>query len=429
MSVLLQTSLGEIVVDLRVAETPRTCLNFLKLCKLKYYNNVLFFNVQENLLVQTGDPTGTGSGGDSVFHVLDPNAPRAIPDELGVKKQTLSKGCMCMANTGPDSNTSQFFFTMRDDDLIQFAGNTHFGNVVEGIEILQKISELYADGDGRPYQDCRILHTFVLDDPFPDPAGLIEPPSSPVAERPSAESVEVRLSVLDKLDEYDGKTEEEVLALQRDREAKSRGVFLEIIGDIPDADVKPPEEVLFLCKLNPVTSAEDLELIFSRFGPCTAHIILDYKTGDSLCFGFVEFTDKEHCIEAYFKMNNVLIDDRRVKVDFCQSVSRLWNKFRRNEKQSKDDAPDARTTTNARPPKRAPKYDIVPDEDSRAPRPETRARRSPERKRRSRDRRDRSPDRRRHSPDRRRRSPDRRRRSRSNEKASSRLRSRSRDRR
>ncbi|KDO20668.1 hypothetical protein SPRG_13420 [Saprolegnia parasitica CBS 223.65] len=435
MSVLLQTSLGEVVVDLRVKEAPRTCLNFLKLCKLKYYNNVLFFNVQENLLVQTGDPTGTGSGGDSVFHVLDPRQPRAFPDELGLKKQVLTKGCLCMANTGPDSNTSQFFVTMRDDDLTQFASNTLFGHVVEGLEILQSISELYADSHGRPYQDCRILHTFVLDDPFPDPPGLVEPPSSPTHERPPTESVEVRLSVLDKLDEYEGKTEEEVAIMQRDREAKSRSVFLEIIGDLPDADVKPPEEVLFLCKLNPVTTAEDLELIFSRFGPCTAHIILDYKTGDSLCFGFVEFTDKEHCIEACFKMNNVLIDDRRVKVDFSQSVSKLWNKFRRNEKQSKDDTKPESSGIRAKP---LAKYDLLDEpahrrddhqhshrrdepkiKDDRDDRKAESRRRDDDRRHRSRDRSDRRDDRKRSEE---------RRRSRRSRSRESRRKSRSRDR-
>ena len=59
-----------------------------------------------------------------------------------------------------------------------------------------------------------------------------------------------------------------------------RAVVLEMIGDIPDADVKPPDEVLFICKLNPVTTSEDLELIFSRFGSCKCEIIKDFKTGD-----------------------------------------------------------------------------------------------------------------------------------------------------
>lgn len=112
------------------------------------------------------------------------------------------------------------------------------------------------------------------------------------------------------------------------KEAKSRAIVLEMTGDIPDADVKPPDEVLFVCKLNPVTTDEDLELIFSRFGTIkSCEVIRDHKTGDSLNFAFIEFETEAACIQAYEKMNNVLIDDRRIKVDFSQSVSKLWNRY------------------------------------------------------------------------------------------------------
>ena len=67
MSVMLETSLGEVVVDLWCESAPLASKNFLKLCKIKYYNGVLFYNVQQNLLAQTGDPTGTGRGGTSVY--------------------------------------------------------------------------------------------------------------------------------------------------------------------------------------------------------------------------------------------------------------------------------------------------------------------------------------------------------------------------
>jgi peptidyl-prolyl cis-trans isomerase-like 4 len=59
---------------------------------------------------------------------------------------------------------------------------------------------------------------------------------------------------------------EEVEESMRKQEAKSRAVVLEMIGDLPEADVAPPENVLFVCKLNPATTDEDLEIIFSRFG-------------------------------------------------------------------------------------------------------------------------------------------------------------------
>ncbi len=67
MSVLIETSLGNITVDLFTKECPLACKNFLKLCKLKYYNGCLFFNVQRDFVAQCGDPLGTGKGGNSVY--------------------------------------------------------------------------------------------------------------------------------------------------------------------------------------------------------------------------------------------------------------------------------------------------------------------------------------------------------------------------
>lgn len=246
-----------------------------------------------------------------------------------------------MANTGPNMNASQFYITTRGDDLAYLDGkHTLFGEVAEGLAVLDAINQLYVDKENRPFQDVRIKHTHVLDDPFPDPALLVLPPHSPVRERPESEVVEPRVPADEPLEPAaDGRSEAELEQSVRAKEAKSRAVVLEMIGDLPDADVKPPEEVLFVCKLNPVTASSDLDMAFCRFGPCKSDVIRDYKTGDSLCFAFIEFTDAKHCEEAYFKMNNVLLDDRRIKVDFSQSVSKLWNKVARRpwEKHSKSD--------------------------------------------------------------------------------------------
>lgn len=87
------------------------------------------------------------------------------------------------------------------------------------------------------------------------------------------------------------------------------------MGDLPDAEVAPEDNVIFVCKLNPVTTDGDLELIFSRFGDVlSCEIIRDPKTGESLNYAFIEFTTAKQAEEAYFKMNNVLIDERRIKV-------------------------------------------------------------------------------------------------------------------
>lgn len=132
------------------------------------------------------------------------------------------------------------------------------------------------------------------------------------------------------IDNYKGLTEDQIKELISQREAKANAQVLEMVGDIPDADAKPPENVLFVCKLNPVTTDEDLEIIFSRFGPIlSCEVIRDQKTNDSLQYAFIEFENEEDCTKAYFKMDNVLIDDRRIHVDFSQSLAKVKGISRR----------------------------------------------------------------------------------------------------
>ena len=141
--------------------------------------------------------------------------------------------------------------------------------------------------------------------------------------------------------EADEEAEEEAREkLRREREARAQALTLEIVGDLPYAEVKPPENVLFVCKLNPVTEGqtidprnhtrvslifcsidEDLHTIFSRFGSIlSCEVIRDKRTKDSLQYAFIEFENQKDCEQAYFKMQGVLIDDHRIHVDFSQSV-------------------------------------------------------------------------------------------------------------
>ncbi|KAG5190088.1 hypothetical protein JKP88DRAFT_176062 [Tribonema minus] len=201
----------------------------------------------------------------------------------------------------------------------------------EGLEVLDELNAQFTDEDGRPFRDIRVLHTPVLDDPYDDPPQLDVPEASPARDRPEEERVVLRLGAHEALHPDDGKYAEEIEKALRDREAKSHAVVLEMIGDLPDADAAPPENVLFGCKLNPVTTDDDLEIIFTRFGPCKAEIVRDHITGDSLNYAFVEFETVEACEEAFKKMNNVLIDDRRIRVDFSQSVPKNQRSLRSGE--------------------------------------------------------------------------------------------------
>jgi len=118
--------------------------------------------------------------------------------------------------------------------------------------------------------------------------------------------------------------EEEADRERRRRAAAASALTLEMVGDLPFANVRPPENVLFVCKLNSVTRDEDLELIFSRFGKImSCQVIRDKKTGDSLQYAFIEFDKREDAEQAYFKMQNVLVDDRRIWVDFSQSIAKF----------------------------------------------------------------------------------------------------------
>ncbi|KAJ3055183.1 Peptidyl-prolyl cis-trans isomerase cyp6, partial [Rhizophlyctis rosea] len=337
MSVLLETSLGDITIDLHYEKAPKAAENFLKLCKIKYYNFVLFHNVQKGFMAQAGDPTATGRGGESVWglRVIHGASRRYFIPEIHPKLKHKTKGTVSFATAetneaGLPVAGSQFFITLSDNHLDYLDGKQAvFGKVVEGLEVLDEINRAMCDDDGRPYRDIRIKHTIILDDPFDDPEGLVVPDRSPI---PTADMLKTaRIAEDEEL--VPDLPPEELERREREQEAAARAITLEMMGDLPFAEIKPPENVVFVCKLNPVTRDEDLEIIFSRFGTIlSCEVIRDQKTGDSLCYAFIEFDNKESAEEAYFKMDNVLIDDRRIHVDFSQSVSKLHYDFMRGER-------------------------------------------------------------------------------------------------
>ncbi|VDQ03098.1 unnamed protein product [Trichobilharzia regenti] len=292
MAVLVETSLGTIVFDLYCEEKPRTCMNFIKLCKMKHFNFCLFHCVQKNLVAQSGDPSGTGRGGWSFFRYLYGEQAKFFDAE---KKPKISHS--------------------RKDDL-NYLDDKHtvFGYVAEGIDFIHKINEVYCDKDGRPFRNVRIHHTFVLDDPFVD-IKRIDYPSSPAL---------MNISADEELDNTEELSPTRLEELKAEEEIKTHTQLLTLIGDLPNADVKPPNNVLFVCKLNPVTTSEDLEIIFSRFGEIkSCEVIRDKRTNASLQYAFIEFEKEADCEDAYFKMDKVVIDDRRIHVDFSQSVDKF----------------------------------------------------------------------------------------------------------
>lgn len=301
---------------------------------MKYYNFSPVHSVQPNFSFQTGDPIGPSSkesdGGRSIWGLLDP-AKKNFEPEFKPKLKHAEIGTVSMATApnpaDPDQRLagSQFMITLGPNIDYLDGKAAIFGTVVEGFDALEKINTAYIDDMGQPLKDIRILHTVVLDDPYDDPPGLVEQPESPVPSATQLATVRVAYNE-DLAEENDPEALEKV---RRDREARAQALTLEMVGDLPFAEVAPPENVLFVCKLNPVTQDEDLELIFSRFGKIlSCEVIRDKKSGDSLQYAFIEYTNQKDCEQAYFKMDGVLIDDHRIHVDFSQSVSKIADDWR-----------------------------------------------------------------------------------------------------
>uniref|UniRef100_H2RFQ6 Spliceosome-associated protein CWC27 homolog n=1 Tax=Pan troglodytes TaxID=9598 RepID=H2RFQ6_PANTR len=159
--VLLKTTAGDIDIELWSKEAPKACRNFIQLCLEAYYDNTIFHRVVPGFIVQGGDPTGTGSGGESIY-----GAP--FKDEFHSRLRFNRRGLVAMANAGSHDNGSQFFFTLgRADEL----NNKHtiFGKVTgDTVYNMLRLSEVDIDDDERPHNPHKIKSCEVLFNPFDD---------------------------------------------------------------------------------------------------------------------------------------------------------------------------------------------------------------------------------------------------------------------
>ncbi len=144
-SATLETSEGTIEIDLFAEDSPRTVNNFVFLARDGFYDGVIFHRVIEDFMIQGGDPTGTGTGGPGY----------RFPDELDLASERgYPRGTVAMANAGPDTNGSQFFIMHRDTPLPP--NYSVFGEVREGLDVVDEIASTDTDSRDRPRSDIRI---------------------------------------------------------------------------------------------------------------------------------------------------------------------------------------------------------------------------------------------------------------------------------
>jgi peptidylprolyl isomerase len=151
--VVIETSLGKIEVTLMPQVAPKTCENFLGLIEKKYYDGVVFHRIIKNFMIQGGDPTGTGAGGESIWG-------KNFGDEFSPTVKFDKPGLLAMANRGPSTNGSQFFITTASTPWLN-SRHTIFGEVTQGYDIVKKMEAVQTDPRDRPVEPVKILKAYL----------------------------------------------------------------------------------------------------------------------------------------------------------------------------------------------------------------------------------------------------------------------------
>ena len=148
---VLQTNKGTIRFELLESDAPKTTENFITLAERGYYDGIIFHRVIKGFMIQGGDPTGTGRGGESAWggRFNDEINSRSAVYQTGYKA-----GTVAMANAGPNTNGSQFFIMHADYPLPP--SYTIFGKVTEGQEIVDAIATSQTDGGDRPVSEVKM---------------------------------------------------------------------------------------------------------------------------------------------------------------------------------------------------------------------------------------------------------------------------------
>lgn len=152
--VVLRTSLGDIYIKLFWQHAPRTCRNFFELARSQYYNGMLFHRVSKGFVIQSGDPTATGLGGESIYG-------KYFEDEIHKDLSYDAPGVVGMANTGsPNTNGSQFFITLDSAPTLN-GKNTIFGQIESGFDVVRKIGNVATRRDEVPINEIRINKALI----------------------------------------------------------------------------------------------------------------------------------------------------------------------------------------------------------------------------------------------------------------------------
>ena len=151
--VTLKTNQGDIKLKLFPEIAPKACENFVRLAEKGYYDGIIFHRAIKDFMIQGGDPTGSGCGGESIWGT-------PFEDECNPNVAFDKPGLLAMANAGPGTNGSQFFITTVETPWLHMH-HTIFGEVAEGYDVVKKIENSSTGFMDKPVKEQKILSTEV----------------------------------------------------------------------------------------------------------------------------------------------------------------------------------------------------------------------------------------------------------------------------
>ncbi len=151
--VVLETNQGNIELELMPKVAPKACENFTQLAEKGYYNGIIFHRVIKEFMIQGGDPTGTGTGGASIWG-------KEFEDETNPDVKFNKPGILAMANSGRNTNGSQFFITTAKTPWLHLK-HTIFGKVISGYEVVEKIENTSVGANDKPVQEQKIIKAYL----------------------------------------------------------------------------------------------------------------------------------------------------------------------------------------------------------------------------------------------------------------------------
>lgn len=153
VKIKIETTAGDIEANLFAKDAPRTVENFVTLSKKGFYDGIIFHRVIPGFMIQTGDPTGTGRGGPGY----------SFADEFSPALRHNKPGILSMANSGPNTNGSQFFITETPTPHLD-GRHSVFGEVTKGMDVVTQIANTPRDRNDRPLTPIAMKKVTVLEE-------------------------------------------------------------------------------------------------------------------------------------------------------------------------------------------------------------------------------------------------------------------------